>query len=357
MLFKYFKVQGAAKLLGINAEKVRVMVEESGLEVERQVDGPKTRLFKIEDVFDLAKYIAGRKPKTRAKKQAIATVYAPKGGVGKTTIASNLACLWSLMGFKVLVIDLDFQSNLTLTFGYDSEITRDEAEQAGLDAEKVVDYHFGHLMHEWPSGAVALADVLKKPFGENGPHLIPSDLTLDRLETVLTIDVLQGGDGDVKIARRIAEVCSGKDPKFDISGYDIILFDATPAKNRLTRGALIVSDAVIAPVSMEKYSTKALSFLSSVINELQTRYSRSPELMILGNFFLQNRLRVTATAAQITKVYKDNWMDQPIRRSESIPKLMTTDETLPVSLALPTDDVSQDIRAVAEALALRMGML
>ena len=72
---------------------------------------------------------------------------------------------------------------------------------------------------------------------------------------------------------------------------------------------------------------------------------------------MQHRLRVTATAAQITKVYKDNWIDQPIRRSESIPKLMTTDETLPVSLALPTDDVSQDIRAVAEALALRMGML
>jgi chromosome partitioning protein len=331
------------------------MVEESGLEVERQVDGPKTRLFKIEDVFTLARYIAERKPKRRPK-QVVATVYAPKGGVGKTTIASNLACLWTLMGFKVIVIDLDFQSNLTLAFGYDSEITREEAEQEGIPAEQVVDYHFGHLMHEWPEGTVKLEDVIKKPFGENGPHLIPADLTLDRLETVLTIDVLQGGEGDLNIARRIAEGRTGKDPSFDLSRYDIVLFDAAPAKNRLTRGALIASDVVIAPVSMEKYSTKALSFLSQVLTELQTRYQRSPELLILGNFFLQNRLRVMATAAKITTAYKEAWIDQTIRRSEAIPKLMTTDETLPVALALPSDDVSLDIRAVAEALAARMGV-
>lgn len=40
-----------------------------------------------------------------------------KGGVGKTTSSMNLASGFVLKGFKVLVIDLDPQGNLTKRFG------------------------------------------------------------------------------------------------------------------------------------------------------------------------------------------------------------------------------------------------
>jgi len=130
---KTFKVQGVAKLLGISVDSVRRDADEAGLQIERQGgSGPKTRIFTVENVFDLAAHRA-RKYGFTPKTKRILTVYAPKGGVGKTTISSNIACILALMGLRVLVIDLDFQANLTISFGYDPELTPEEATAAGLE--------------------------------------------------------------------------------------------------------------------------------------------------------------------------------------------------------------------------------
>ena len=180
------KVQAVAHLLETTVDSVRRYIDDAGIEVERQETGPRTRQFTLDNIFDLAQWRQANRPKTKIVKRAIATIYAPKGGVGKTTIAANLACLFPLMGIKTLVIDLDFQANLTLAFGYDSELTVEEAAELGMPVEKVVENHFGNLIPGWPYGRSALNDVVKKPFGEHGPHIIPADLTLDRLDTILT---------------------------------------------------------------------------------------------------------------------------------------------------------------------------
>lgn len=51
------------------------------------------------------------------KKSKIITIANPKGGVGKTTTAFNLASALTEKGNKVLIVDVDPQSNLTLSFG------------------------------------------------------------------------------------------------------------------------------------------------------------------------------------------------------------------------------------------------
>lgn len=40
------------------------------------------------------------------------------------------------------------------------------------------------------------AIVVKNPYGENGPHLIPADLILDRLGTMLTSETFEGKDSE-----------------------------------------------------------------------------------------------------------------------------------------------------------------
>ena len=358
MSTKPFKVQAVAQLLGTTVDSVRRMVDESGIEVARQESGPKTRLFSLENIYDLARYRNSKRSgsKPRAKKQIIATVYAPKGGVGKTTLTGNLASLFALRGVKVLVIDLDFQSNLTLSFGYDPEMTREEAIEAGISPTRIIESHFGHLIPGWPYGRRTLGEVVKRPFGDAGPHIVPSDLTLDRLDTMLTYEVLEGKNSDLTIARLMKEGLAGKDPHFDSQDYDLILFDAAPAKNRMTRGALLASDFVISPVSMEKFSTKALSYLSTVLTEMQDQFERSPELVIVGNFFDPNRVRVMGQMLTITQTYKEAWLDRTIRRSEDFPKALDGETDVPLVLSKPKCASATELQNVADALLVRLGV-
>jgi len=356
---KTFKVQGVAKLLGISVDSVRRDADEAGLQIERQGgSGPKTRIFTVENVFDLAAHRA-RKYGLTPKNKRILTVYAPKGGVGKTTISSNIACILALMGLRVLVIDLDFQANLTISFGYDPELTSEEAAAAGLAQSTCVEYHLGHLLPQWQqNGAVQpLSTVIKKPFGENGPHLVPSEVTLDRLEALFTVDAIMGKKPELAIARWLDEGLSGQNPNLDLSQYDIVMFDAPPAKNQTTRGALLASDFAIAPVSMERYSTKSVSYLADVIGEMKNTYSKFPQLSVLGNFFDAKRVRVAAQVIALTSKYPEAWMDNQISTSEEFKKVLDEDDGLPLVLARPTSTPADELRAATRELVDRMGML
>ena len=355
---KTYKVQSVARMLGISVDSVRRDADDAGLQVERQGgSGPKTRIFSVENIFDLAAYRARRYDST-AKARRIVTVYAPKGGVGKTTLTANMACVLSLLGFRVLVIDLDFQANLTIAFGFDPELTIEEARAAGLPDSVCVKYHLGHLLPLWRlnGGTKTFAEVVKKPFGEHGPHLIPSEVELDHLETLMTVEILQGKKPDLAIARWLAEGMSGKNKDMDLSAYDIILFDAPPAKNQTTRGALLASDVALAPVSMEKYSTKSVSYMARVIDEMKEDYGKFPSLAVLGNFFDASRVRVAAQVMALTSRYPNAWMNKQIGSSEEFKKVLDEDDNLPLVMARPSATSATELRAAAKELLEKMNM-
>lgn len=355
---KTFKVQAVGTLLGITVDAVRRDTEAAGIQVERQAgNGPQTRLYSIENVYELAAYRA-KKNGFQAKKPVILTLYAPKGGVGKTTVSSNLSALLPLEGLKVLVIDLDFQANLTMSYGYDSEMTPEEADEAGIPRSQCVNYNFGNLLPQWPGEHPKLQDVLKMPYGVHGPHLIPADVDLDQLDAVFTLDAIMNKKPDLAIGRFLHEGMSGKNPNCDLSGYDVIIFDAAPAKNQTTRGALLASDFVVAPVSMEKYSTKSVSYLSKVLTGMEADIGKYPELVILGNFFDQNRVRVLAQVVTLTRQYKESWLAKTISTSEEFKKVLSSDEyEMPLALAKPSSAPAEELRAVAKALMQRMGVI
>lgn len=356
MLTKPFKVQAAAQLLSTTTDTVRRMVDESGIEVTRQEEGARTRLFSVENIFELARYRANRRGKPKKKQQVVATVYAPKAGVGKTTLASNYGTLFALKGLRTLIVDLDPRAKLTQSFGYDPELTPDEAASAGISHSRSVEYHFGNLVPNYANERVTLQEVIKKPYGEYGPHLIPADLNLDRLDTILMYDALKERDADFVVGNLLKDGLAKKDSLFAVSDYDIILFDTPPTKNRITSSALLASDYLISPVSMENYSTKALSYLSSVLTEMQNRFERTPELITVCNFFDPNRVRVMGQLMTSAQTLRDSWLDASIRRSEDFAKGVTGEYDLPLVLFKPNSQAVTELRESVDALLLRMGL-
>jgi chromosome partitioning protein len=355
---KPYKVQAAAQLLATTTDTVRRMIEESGVQVMRQESGSKTRLFSIENIFELAAYRANRrKLKSERKDVVVVTMYAPKRGLGTTMLASNFGILFSLKGFRTLIIDLDFQAKLTRNFGYDSELTAEEADEAGINPSKIVEYHFGHLTPNYPMGRVTLQKAIKKPFGEHGPHVVPADLSLDKLDAVLTCGPTGGKSNDLTFARLIMEGSSNEDENFDISKYDIVLFDAAPAMNRITRNALLAANYVVSPVSIEKFSTKGLSYLSNAIKELKNQFERSPELILVGNFFDPKRVRAMGQLMTITQTYKNAWLDHSVQSSEDFSKALDRESDLPLVLTLPGRQTVTELRESADELLARMGLI
>ena len=351
-----YRATAAAAALSMTVDTLRRNADDAGVQIERKLIGASmARIFHPADLFAIARYRAENKLAPAPTRRTTAAVWGPKGGIGKTTMAGNLAVAMGLMGLSVLVVDLDFQGSLTLSYGYDSELTAEDAAEKGLPADSVIDYHVGNLL-PGSDNRQTLGKVIKKPFGEDGPHLVPADLFLDMVDYKLLTATLQGQQSDLILTRWVVEGRSGKDSHCDLSGYDVILFDCPPSKNRLTRAALLASDFVISPVNFEHFSTKALSYLSGVLGDMKENYGKFPELMILGNAHDSQRIRSSVHVATIAARYKDALIQETVRRSEDFPRALDDEPKMPLLLARPTSAAADDVRNVARAIAARMNI-
>ena len=80
---------------------------------------------------------------TRQQQGRVITVFSPKGGTGKTAIASNLAAALAKQGRKTLLLDLDLQfGDAAIVMGVEPEKTIYDLVLAPgeLDIEKLAGY-------------------------------------------------------------------------------------------------------------------------------------------------------------------------------------------------------------------------
>ncbi len=172
-----------------------------------------------------------------------------KGGVGKTTTAVNLAASLADAGSRVLMVDLDAQANLTMSFGFDP----DSLESTTFDLLADDD--------------VKAADLVLETEYE-GLHLLPADIRLAGLEVQLA-----GVVGSERILKEKFK------PLRKL--YDIILLDCPPTLGTLTVNGLVASKEVIVPVQTQYFSLRGMTQLRSTFDMLKRRLRHKLTFRIL----------------------------------------------------------------------------
>ena len=156
-----------------------------------------------------------------------------KGGVAKTTSTVNLAAALKERGKRVLVVDLDPQSNLTMSFG--------------IDPEHLAKSMFDVLVHRLP-----ISEVIH----HREVDVAASSIDLAGAELALSSQIGR----ERALSKAIDEVKHQ---------YDFILFDTPPSLGLLTINAFTASTGVIVPVQLEYLSLRGLVQLESTLQMIR----------------------------------------------------------------------------------------
>lgn len=173
-----------------------------------------------------------------------------KGGVGKTTTASNLGYALAVQGKKVLEIDMDPQGSLTVSLGYDDNDN--------------INITIASLM-AWAIEEEKLPEKEEYIIRAGNIDLIPCNIELSAIE----VSLVNAMSRELILKSIIEEV-----KEF----YDYIIIDCSPSLGMLTINALAACDSVIIPVTPEYLSAKGLELLLKNIIRVKKRLNPKIEI-------------------------------------------------------------------------------
>lgn len=159
-----------------------------------------------------------------------------KGGVAKTTSTLSLGAALAELNYRVLLVDLDPQANLSLALGL-------EAEESSVSSANVLIENAG-IKTAIRKSEIPNLDIVPSSFRiENAEQFLPM-----RTHYLITL-------------RDALEV--------DSLPYDYILLDCPPALGAITLNALAAADLLIIPTQAEYFSAYALRNMMGIIRRIR----------------------------------------------------------------------------------------
>ena len=201
-----------------------------------------------------------------------------KGGVGKTTTATNLSACLAEKRKKVLAIDIDPQGNMSSGLGID----KNEIE---------------NTVYELILGESSLEECIINDVLEN-VSVLASNVNLAGAE----IELIGIDDKEFILKKQIEKIRDS---------YDFIIIDCPPSLNTLTVNAMTTADTVLVPIQCEYFALEGLSQLIHTINLVRERLN--PTLEIEGVVFTMYDAR-TNLSLQVVENVKEN-LSQTVYKS------------------------------------------
>ncbi|MFL6129840.1 MAG: ParA family protein [Mycobacteriales bacterium] len=199
----------------------------------------------------------------------VVSVINHKGGVGKTTLTANLGAGLAARGSKVLLVDLDAQGSLTVSF-----FTQDEWLGALLPHRTVKHWYDGLAA---PDGVEPLSAMVAAPPRVRGllSHtggcldLIAAHRDLAEVDTALAAQLLVDPAGYLAAHRRLRDGLAEK----EFGEYDVALVDCAPNFGLIARNAVAASDLLLVPTRPDYLSTNGIDSLGGRVQAFIEEYN------------------------------------------------------------------------------------
>jgi chromosome partitioning protein len=240
-----------------------------------------------------------------------------KGGVGKSTTTVSVGAWLAIEGAKVLVVDLDPQSNSTTGIG--------------IDPRRVASNIYKVLVQEAPIEDAVEATSIRNLFG------VASTIDLAGAE----IELVPAFSRELKL-RRALESIKGE--------FDYVLIDCPPSLGLLTVNALAAAGEVIVPIQCEYYALEGLGQLLRNIRLIQSNLNPGLRLdgVVLTMFDSRTRL-ASQVAADVRRHFPGKVFEAVVPRSVRLSEAPSFGQ--PVALYDPKSKGAVAYRAVAREIA------
>jgi chromosome partitioning protein len=223
----------------------------------------------------------------------IISVINQKGGVAKTTSTFNLAAALGQLGKKVLMIDLDPQSSLTISTGIEPEELDTTIYNVLCERRNIEDV------------IIQFEDY----------DLVPAVIDLSVAEMQLVTEF--GRENILKKA-----ISNIKDK------YDYIFIDCPPSLGLLTVNALCASDKVLVPVATEYLALRGMNLLFDTIAKIKENLNEKIEVLgIIPTMYDKRTLHAKEVLEKLRTDYV-NLVFEPISKSVQVQDAVLNSSTI-----------------------------